>query len=135
MINENTVIRQCLSLLPTKKLSCPLLNYDMKKLSTEALIKIFVAAQLDKWESYSSFEVKLGANKDLMGYLGLESISGSQLSRRINDLDTSILQSLFLTLVNQYENQTKSFAEINPKIGRLRIVDSTQIKLPAILSD
>jgi hypothetical protein len=100
MINENTVIRQCLSLLPTKKLSSPL--YDMKKLSTDALIKIFVAAQLDKWESYSTFEVKLGANKDLMGYLGLESISGSQLSRRINDLDTSILQSLFLTLVNQY---------------------------------
>lgn len=135
MINENTVIRQCLSLLPTEKLSCPLLNYDMKKLSTEALIKIFVAAQLDKWESYSSFEVKMGANKDLMGYLGLESISGSQLSRRINDLDTSILQSLFLTLVNQYENQTNRFAGINPKIGRLRIVDSTQIKLPAILSD
>jgi IS4 transposase len=135
MINENTVIRQCLSLLPTEKLSCPLLNYDMKKLSTEALIKIFVAAQLDKWESYSSIEVKLGANKDLMKYLGLKSISGSQLSRRINDLDTSILQSLFLTLVNQYENQTNKFTGISPKIGRLRIVDSTQIKLPAILSD
>lgn len=135
MIIENTVIRQCLSLLPTENLACPLLNYDMKKLSTEALVKIFVAAQLGKWNSYSEFEVKMRAYKDLMEYIDLESISGSQLSRRINDLDTSILQDLFFKVVNELEYHTKCLAGLPKNIGRLRIVDATHIKLPSILSN
>ncbi|WBL17070.1 IS4 family transposase [Sutcliffiella sp. NC1] len=135
MLTQNTVLRQCLSMLPTEKLSCPLLNYDNKKLTTEALIKIFVTAQLDNWNSYNEFAVKMRANKDLMDYIDVNSISTSQLSRRINDLDTSILQNLFLKLVGELNNYTKSLIGLPDKIGRLRIVDSTHIKLPAILSE
>lgn len=135
MITENTVIRQCLSLLPTENLACPLLNYDMKKLSTEALVKIFVAAQLGRWNSYPEFEIKMRAYKDLMKYVDLESISGSQLSRRINDLDTAILQNLFVKVVNELKYYTNSLAGLPPNIGRLRIVDATHIILPAVLSN
>lgn len=134
MLIQNTVISQCLSLLPTEDLACPLLNYDMKKLTTEALIKIFVAAQLDKWKSYPEFEINMRANKDLMKTINLDSISGSQLSRRINELDTSILQNLFFKVVNELKYRTNSMAGLPPNIGRLRIVDATHIKLPAILS-
>jgi hypothetical protein len=135
MVNQNSVISQCLSILPTENLACPVLNYDMKKLTTEALIKIFVAAQLGKWESYSDFAVKLHANKDLMKSLDLESISSSQLSRRINDLDTSILQSLLSKVISELHYHTNRLAGNPTKIGKLGIVDATHIHLPAILSD
>lgn len=134
MLTQNTVISQCLSLLPTKYLSCPVLNYDMKKLSAEALIKIFIAAQLGKWNSYREFAIKMRAYKDFMGHIDLDSISASQLSRRINELDTSILQNLFFKVVSELKYHTHSLPGLPPNIGRLRIVDATHIKLPAILS-
>lgn len=135
MINQNTVLSQCLSLLPTEGLACPILNYDMKKLTTEALVKIFVVAQLDKWNSYPEFEINMKAKKDIMKSIGLESISSSQLSRRINDLDTSIIQNLFFKVVNELKYHTNSLTGLPPNIGRLSIVDATHIKLPEILSD
>ncbi|THE09349.1 IS4/IS5 family transposase, partial [Bacillus timonensis] len=135
ILNQNTVIRQCLSLLPTEYLACPLLNYDMKKLSTEGLVKIFVAAQLGKWESYPEFEVNMRAHNDLMEYIGVDSISASQLSRRINDLDTGIVQNLFFKVVKELEYYTKGTTGLPRGVGKLRIVDATHIPLPPILSE
>jgi hypothetical protein len=135
MVNQNTVLSQCLSLLPTKNLACPILNYDNRKLSIEALVKIFIVAQLDNWKSYPEFDIKMRAYKNLMQSIGLKSISSSQLSRRINELDTDILQKLFFNVVNELQYHTKSLQGIPPNIGRLRIVDATHIKLPAILSE
>nr|WP_309098459.1 IS4 family transposase [Fredinandcohnia onubensis] len=135
MITNNTVIRQCLSLLPTENLACPLLNYDTKKLSIEGLVKIFVAAQLGNWESYPEFDIKMRAHKDLMECIGVDSISASQLSRRINELDTEIVQNLFFKVVKELKKYTKGTVGIPRGIGKLRIVDATHIKLPAILSE
>lgn len=135
MLTQKTVLRQCLSLLPTDELACPLLNYDHKKLTTEALIKIFVTAQLDKWNSYNEFSIKMRAYKDFMDYIDVDSISSSQLSRRINELDTSVVQKLFIKVVGELSYYTKSLPGLPNGIGRIRIVDSTHIKLPAILSE
>lgn len=98
-------------------------------------MKIFIVAQLDNWKSYPEFDIKLRAYKDLMEHIDLESISCSQLSRRINELDTSILQSLFLKVVKLLEPHIKDLAGITERIGKLRIVDATHISLPAVLSD
>jgi len=135
MIAHHSVISQCLSLLPTENLACPLLNYDMKKLSNEQLVKIFVAAQLDNWKSYPEFEIKMRAYHDLMKDIGIESISSSQLSRRINDLDTTILQNLFFKVLYKLSADTCHLPGLTPNIGRLRIVDATHIKLPPVLSE
>lgn len=132
---HKSVISQCLALLPTEELACPLLNYDMKKLSTEQLVKIFVAAQLDNWKSYPEFEIKMRAYQDLMKDIGIESISSSQLSRRINDLDTSIVQNLFFRVLHKLKTDTHHYGGLTPTIGRLHIVDATHIKLPAVLSE
>ena len=134
MIAHKSVISQCLSLLPTEDLACPLLNYEMKKLSVEQLVKLFITAQLDHWESYPEFDIKMRAYSDLMKDIGIESISSSQLSRRINDLDTSILQNLFFKVLQELYLHTHQLTGL-PNIGRLRIVDATHIKLPAALSD
>ncbi|MBB5326406.1 hypothetical protein HNQ34_003572 [Anoxybacillus tepidamans] len=134
-IIHQSVIRQCLSLLPTEKFSCPLLNYDQKKLTADSLIKIFVAAQLGKWESYADIEEKLRADKELLKSLNLESISGAQLSRRINELPTEWVQYLFFQVVGQIRERTKQLAGLPKGIGRLAIVDSTYLRLPEQLSN
>ncbi|MCD8501493.1 MAG: hypothetical protein LRY71_07220 [Bacillaceae bacterium] len=58
-IGHKKLISQCLSLLPSEDFSDPLLNYGNDKLSAEALMKIFVAAHLGKWETYKDIEEKL----------------------------------------------------------------------------
>jgi hypothetical protein len=125
---------QCLSLLPTEDFDCPLIDYG-KKLSTKALLKIFVAAQLDRWSSYSHIEEKLRAYPKLQKELNIKSISGSQLCRRINDLPTEMVQKIFVKIVSQIRQMTHGFDGISKEIGLLNIVDSTEIRLPENLCD
>lgn len=134
-IGHKQLISQCLSALPTEVFSSPLLNYEYDKLSVDALMKIFVAAQLDKWESYEEMEEKLCANPDFCQSINLPSISGSQLSRRINNLPTEYTQELFQRVVHIIQDLTKGEKGINSEIGRLRIVDSTHLKLPPELCE
>jgi hypothetical protein len=125
---------QCLSLLPTEDFDCPLIDYG-KKLSSKALLKIFVAAQLDQWSSYSHIEEKLRAYPKLQKELDIESISGSQLCRRINDFPTEMVQKMFVKIVSQIRQLTQGFDGISKEIGPLNIVDSTKIRLPENLCD
>ncbi|MBU9712541.1 IS4 family transposase [Evansella tamaricis] len=134
ILSQKNVLSQCLDYLPTEDLACPILNYNNSKLTIEALVKIFVTAQIQKWESYSVFDIELRAKKELMKCIDVESISSSQLSRRINELDTAILQKLFLKVVAQLNFHTRSMVGLPPYIGRLRIVDATRLGLPAFLS-
>ncbi|MFC4025581.1 IS4 family transposase [Oceanobacillus longus] len=134
-IGHKQLISQCLSVLPTEFFSSPLLNYEYDKLSVDALMKIFVAAQLDKWESYEDMEERLRANPEFCESIHLPSISGSQLSRRINDLPTEFAQELFQKVVHIIHDLTKDYKGINSEIGRLKIIDSTHLKLPPELCD
>ncbi|MDY0410358.1 hypothetical protein [Paracerasibacillus soli] len=128
-IGHKQLISQSLSILPTESFSCPLLNYGYDKLSVDALMKIFVAAQLDNWQSYEEMEEKLRANPEFCQSINLPSISGAQLSRRINDLPTEHAQALFQSVVHKIQELTKNHKGINPELGRLKIIDSTHIKL------
>jgi hypothetical protein len=134
-IGREMLICQCLSKLPTEDIDCPLIDYRKYKLSTKALLKIFVAAQLDQWGSYTHMEEKLNAYPKLRKELGITEISGSQLSRRINDLPTELVQKLFIKVVQKLNGLTKSHKGLPDGIGLLKIVDSTEIKLPKQLCD
>jgi hypothetical protein len=129
------LICQCLSLLPTEDFDCPLIDYGKYKLTTKSLLKIFVAAQLDQWSSYTHMEEKLRAYPKLCKELDITEISGSQLSRRINDLPTEWVQKLFIKVVKKVKQLTHSNKGLADGIGRLNIVDSTEIRLPEQLCD
>lgn len=133
-IGREMLICQCLSLLPMEDFDCPLMDYGYE-ISTKSLIKIFVAAQLDQWSSYSHMIEKLGAYKKMRREVGIEKISASQLSRRINDLPTEIVQNLFVKVVQKLMEITSSKRGLPGGIGRLSIVDSTEIRLPEQLCD
>lgn len=130
--SQKTVIRQCLQLLPSEYLSCPLLNYDNKKLTTEGLIKFFVAAQLGSWNSYSEFDIRMEANEDLMKEIGVQNISSSQLSRRIRDLDNEVTLNLFLKSVALLQSYLPKNKKISEAVGPLAALDSTTFNLSAL---
>ncbi|MGM0975748.1 MAG: IS4 family transposase, partial [Bacillota bacterium] len=91
--------------------------------------------QLDQWSSYAHMEEKLEAYPKLRKELDIKEISGSQLSRRINDLPTESVQKLFIKVVQKIKQLTDSSKGLPDGIGRLNIVDSTEIRLPEQLCD
>jgi hypothetical protein len=129
-IGHKRLISQCLSKLPTEVFACPLLNYGNDKLNEDALMKIFVAAHLGKWENYKEIERNIRRSTHLRESLNLKSISGSQISRRINNLPTEHVQDLFIRVVSTLHGLTKDFKGIKDDYGILKIVDSTHLKLP-----
>lgn len=133
-IGQELVICQCLSLLPLEDFDCPLIDYG-KKLTTKSLIKTFVSAQLDEWKSYSHMEEKLRAYPKLRKEIGIKEISGSQLSRRINDLPTEKVKRVYEKVFELVHNLTREHPGIPNGIGRLKIIDSTELKLPMSFCD
>lgn len=87
-----------ISSINMKKLSqqVDILNQDYytKKLTTEAYLKIMLFAQLHETESLHAISDAL-LDEDFQQALGFQSISASQLSRKNNELDPSLLSTIF----------------------------------------
>lgn len=80
-VHKDLVFRQYLSNLPSNVLACPLMNYDAKKLTDFSLVKIFILANLSKWDSQRTIETGLYSNPELLEEIGAESISHSTIGR------------------------------------------------------
>ena len=133
-----STVRQCLSFVPFEKLpalAVHQIDRGKKKLLTIPLLKVFLAAQLNEWQSYGEMEEGLRADKQLREELGTKSFSGSQLSRRISQVPTELLQELFLQTVSKVQPLCKGLNGISETIGKLKIVDSSKFKLPAALCE
>src|SRR5690625_1732224 len=91
-----------ISPINTKKLfkQVDILNQDYytKKLTTEAFLKIMLFAQLHETESLHAISDAL-LDEDFQKAVGFESISASQLSRKNNELDPTVLSTIFLVLL------------------------------------
>lgn len=129
-VNQNLVFRQYLSNLPMSFLDCPLLNYDAKKITDLSVVKIFIMALLCKWGSLRDIEIGIRSKKDFQKEIGVESISHSQLSRRLRELNTADLVDLLGRLAVHYRNLQGNAVGIIEKVGAIKIIDGTYIKLP-----
>ncbi len=101
-VDQDIVFRQYLSLLPRSVLECPLVNYDYDKLSEYALVKSMILANLFRWRSWEQIEQGIRAKPAILIELELDSISGSQLSRRLAKLDTAALADLLGSVTQRY---------------------------------
>ena len=101
-VNQNLVFRQYLSNLPTNILACPLMNYDAKKLTDFSVVKIFIMANLCKWDSLREIDTGIRSKKEFQKEIGVKSISHSQISRRLIDLNTADLADLLGRLAQHY---------------------------------
>ncbi|OXS52079.1 hypothetical protein B1A99_35025 [Cohnella sp. CIP 111063] len=134
-VNARSVIRQMFSLLPICVHERLLFDHYTKKLTTMKAIFVFIAAQLNHWSSYSEMEFHIAAQPELQRFLRLERISGSQLSRKLDQIPTELLNWLFHQLVVRTRRRSSGRKGITAQIGKLRIIDSSRIRLPLQLGD
>lgn len=106
------------------------MNYNAKKLSDFSLVKLMIMAEICKWESHNEIALNIGPKKSFQPELGLKSISGSQISRRLIKLNTADLADLLGRLARHYWILQRHAQGINPHVGILRIIDGTYVKLP-----
>jgi IS4 transposase len=97
----------------------------VKKLTTKAYLLLLLHAQLHEKESLRAISDGL-LDEDFQEALGFESISASQLSRKNNGVNTSLLSRLFLELVWKIQNHNQHRM---PKGMPLKIIDSSTITL------
>ncbi|WP_096200279.1 IS4 family transposase [Bacillus sp. FJAT-45350] len=100
------------------------LDYYTKKLTTESFLKLLLFAQLQEIESLHALGDSLFDDK-LQKEVNLDSISISQLSRRLNNMNPDLFQKLFLDLVAQIHVKTHPTKLIMP----LKIIDSSTLPL------
>lgn len=103
------------------------LNYYTKKLHIDSFLKLFVFAQLNETESLRAVSDTLFSD-DLQKTTDLESISFSQLGRRLNQVPTDVFQQVFLDLVAQIHKKT-NFEQRRKTTTPLKIIDSSTLPL------
>jgi IS4 transposase len=100
------------------------LDHYTKKFTTESFLKLLLFSQLHETESLHALSDCL-FDDDLQFGTNLDSISVSQLSRRLNKINPDIFQQLFLDLVVQIQMKT-NYAKITMP---LKIIDSSTLPL------
>lgn len=130
-IPNNQVICKCLDLLNIGDERDKILDFRAQKLTVSKLVKLMIEAQLKQHSSYSVISDHLRSSDLFQQVIGLESISESQISRKLRALPHSYGQQLFLNTVQKLKELNKDQAGI-PDLGKLQIVDSTEITLPSI---
>lgn len=103
------------------------LNYYTKKLHIASFLKLFVFAQLNETESLRAVSETLFSD-NLQKATNLESISFSQLGRRLNQIPTEVFQELFLDLVAQIHEKSQ-YEQRRKTTTPLKIMDSSTLPL------
>jgi IS4 transposase len=107
-----------------EKVTTMKLDYYTKKLTTESFLKLLLFAQLEEIESLHALSDCL-FDDELQQEIDLDSISISQLSRRLNSLNPDLFQLLFLDLVGKIHAST----HITKMVMPLKIIDSSTLPL------
>jgi len=128
-----SVICQCLNVLNLSGYRSPFDDHRSKKLFSGSAIELHVIAQLLQLQSYDVLSEQLQAYPVLREAVGMNSISSAQLSRKTKTLCTQGLQQLFYDLVARIDTLTQSGKGISGAIGRLHLVDATDISMPHYL--
>ncbi len=103
------------------------LNYYTKKLYMASFMKLLLYAQLHETESLRALSDAV-FSKELQRATGLQSISFSQLGRRINSIPTEFFQTIFLDLVSKIHQKT-DFQSRRNMTTPLKMIDSSTLPL------
>lgn len=101
----------------------------IKKLFTIKLLYILIIGQLCKVDSLRDLAGKVKNNPELQKILKLDSISTSQLSRRLRDIKNTLWADTFTTIAKETLIKTRTSAYREPKENRIHIIDSSTITL------
>lgn len=129
-IPNHTVLRQCFSWLDVHYRET-FRDYRTRKLHTGQAIFLFLEATLQERHSLNSITAHLKSRKWLQDWLDLDSIHGSSLYRKLEKLPLDLLQEMFISIVRAIAMHYAEKGGIG-RLGKLQIVDSTEIRLPAV---
>lgn len=85
---------------------------------------------MGQWNSYEDFQTQIRANRELQDYLQLSAISGSQISRKIDQVPTELVQWLFHQMVAKINHLSAGYQGLSARMGRLSIIDSSSFTVP-----
>lgn len=103
------------------------LDYYTKKLHMASFMKLLLFAQLHETESLRALSDCV-FSEELQHTTDLDSISFSQLGRRLNQVPTAFFQTVFLGLVSQIHSKT-AFEQRRKTTTPLKIMDSSTLPL------
>lgn len=105
----------------------PNLDKRVQKLKTNQLALLISNAQLQEFKALRKISASVQSN-DFSRTLGLESISHSQISRRLRTLPVRVSEMLFKNLLNEVAKK-KGFGLIQQRLGNLFMIDASTISL------
>jgi hypothetical protein len=111
----------------TKKLTELGVDKYVKKLTTIQLIELIAHAQIKQQGNLRDIANNFN-DEEFRLAIDLESISASQISRRLRDLEPEVLKSLFKLAVNKLGCEI-GFDNLIKETGRIHLIDSTTIGL------
>jgi hypothetical protein len=106
------------------------LNLDkyVKKLDTLTFVKLFIYAQLTQTSSLTGISFQLKNNQFIQKELGLETISTSQLSRKLRDIPPGVIEAVLNHLI-QKVRQTFGLNGANRMLNKIHLIDSSTLTL------
>lgn len=104
------------------------LDKYVKKLDTLAFIKLFIYAELAEIENLTEISLEVNHSSQLQEALQLQSISTSQLSRKLRQIPPTFLDAVLRHLI-QKVRQLFGFRKGNQLLEKLHIIDSSTITL------
>ncbi len=99
----------------------------VKKLTTIKLLMLLTFAQLEQFKGLRDISNSLN-HRAHSESIDLESISHSQVSRRLNAIPTDVLQVLFQDVIHQ-TGAKMGFKKIRDSLGRIYLIDASVISL------
>ena len=99
----------------------------VKKLTTLQLLQVIICAQLNQEQSLRGISNRFNDDR-FSKEIGIDSFSASQLSRRLRDLPTNIVQSLFMDIMSK-AMKLLGINTVNRELRAIRIIDSSTISL------
>ncbi|MBO9607080.1 MAG: IS4 family transposase [Paenibacillaceae bacterium] len=129
-VPNHNVMRQCFSWLQVNYRDF-FHDYRARKLCTGNTVFLFLEAALQQRPSLKNIADHLASRKWLQEWLDLDSIHGSSLYRKLEALPLDLLQDMFTTLVQAIGQHYAGKTGVD-RLGKLRAIDSTTIRLPAV---
>ena len=100
----------------------------VKKLSTSKMISLLIYSQLFNVESLTHLSTVVNSDEDLSELINLDSISTSQLSRKLRDLEPELIENIFKQLVVKAIAE-KGVNEVREKLKHINIIDASTISM------
>ena len=101
----------------------------IKKLFTTKLLYIMLIAQIAQIESIRALADRVKNDIDLQGNLMLDSISASQLSRRLKEMSSDFWGTVFTQVARIAMQKTTKHLSTTPYADRIHIIDASTITL------